>query len=51
MSFHSQSAGYRTRLSTIPKLMIVASGDEFFFCSDSHQWWDDIQSMGYMAMM
>jgi len=42
---------YRTRLSMIPKLLVVASGDEFFFCSDSHSWWDDIASMGPMYMM
>jgi PhoPQ-activated pathogenicity-related protein len=42
---------YRTRLSTIPKVMIVASGDEFFFCSDSHSWWSEISAMGPMYMM
>ena len=43
--------GYRTRLSAIPKLLILASGDEFFFPSDTHQWWDTFYEMGPMYLM
>jgi len=42
---------YRTRLSNIPKLLILASGDEFFFPSDTHQWWDDFYQLGPMYLM
>ena len=37
----SYGAGYRERL-THPKLVISATGDEFFLLSDSHYWWDDM---------
>ena len=32
---------YRERL-LMPKLVIDASGDEFFMLDDNHFWWDDM---------
>lgn len=30
-------------MAGIPKLMISATGDEFFLVTDSHTWWDEMQ--------
>ena len=35
-------SGYKERLGLIPKLMVSASGDEFFLPTDSNTWWDDM---------
>jgi len=33
--------GYKERLALIPKLLISATGDEFFLLTDTLTWWDD----------
>ena len=40
---------YRKRL-TLPKLVISASGDEFFLPDDSHQYFDDMPGKKYVMM-
>lgn len=39
--FAEDMFNYKERL-TMPKLFILATGDEFFFPQDLHAWWDDI---------
>jgi len=42
---------YKERLGLIPKLMISASGDEFFLVSDSHNWWDEMPGPKWIEMV
>jgi PhoPQ-activated pathogenicity-related protein len=42
---------YRERLQGIPKIEMVSSGDEFFLCDDSLQWWNDMPGPKYMMML
>ena len=39
--------GYRARL-TMPKLLIAATGDEFFLCQDTHYWWSNMTKPMYL---
>jgi len=34
--------GYKERLQLIPKLLVSATGDEFFLLTDTLTWWDDM---------
>jgi PhoPQ-activated pathogenicity-related protein len=42
---------YRERLSGVPKILMVSSGDEFFLADDSQQWWNDMPEPKYMMML
>jgi PhoPQ-activated pathogenicity-related protein len=42
---------YRARLDGVPKLLMVASGDEFFLCDDSQSWWDEMPGPKYLKML
>jgi len=35
-------AGYKERLALIPKLLVSATGDEFFLLTDHSNWWDQM---------
>jgi PhoPQ-activated pathogenicity-related protein len=41
---------YRRRFDGLPMLQIVATGDEFFLCTDSHYWWDQFPAKKWMMM-
>ena len=41
---------YRDRL-TMPKLVIMASGDEFFTPDDTYEWFDEIKMNTYLRML
>lgn len=41
-------SGYRRRFTDMPVLQIVATGDEFFLCTDSHYWWDEFPAKKWM---
>jgi PhoPQ-activated pathogenicity-related protein len=42
---------YRERLRGVFKLEMVSSGDEFFLCDDSLQWWQEMPEPKYMMML
>jgi len=41
---------YNPRLADIPKLLSVASGDEFFLLDDSHYFWSELLGTKFMCM-
>jgi len=51
ISFNNIHVGYRARLSGVFKLEMVSSGDEFFLCDDSLQWWDNMPEPKYMMLV
>jgi PhoPQ-activated pathogenicity-related protein len=42
---------YRARLAGVYKLELVSSGDEFFLCDDSLQWWTGMPDPKWMLML
>lgn len=42
---------YKERLALIPKLLISATGDEFFLATDSHTWWDQMSGEKWLMMV
>jgi PhoPQ-activated pathogenicity-related protein len=41
---------YKERLALIPKLLISATGDEFFLLTDTLTWWDDMYGDKWIMM-
>jgi PhoPQ-activated pathogenicity-related protein len=41
---------YRSRLALIPKLVISAVGDEYFFPQDHHRWWAELEGPKWLMM-
>jgi PhoPQ-activated pathogenicity-related protein len=41
---------YKERLELIPKLLVSATGDEFFLPTDSHTWWDQMGGQKWIMM-
>jgi len=42
---------YKERLELIPKLIVSATGDEFFLCTDSHNWWNQMGGPKWLSMV
>jgi len=42
---------YRTRLNGVFKLEMLSSGDEFFLCDDSLEWWNQMPEPKLMMML
>ena len=42
---------YRNRLKSIPKLVIMATGDEFFTPDDSYAWFDGMKENTWLRLL